>query len=126
MQVAMARRMYPLEYHGNEDQGKVLIQSKVEFDAGALQRLLMDVNKVATSFQSGESDGRAAGQESDELEGDSRMRRQLSWWKPARHKDSRRYHWTTNWPGEPEARIWLHVSDAGKGKALVYIRIESE
>lgn len=123
MQVSMARRMYPLEYHGNAHQGRVLIQSKVEFDAAALQRLLADAQKVAPDFRAGASDRDTFDKGGS---GESGVMRQLSWWKPARQKDAKYYFWSTNWAGEPEARIWLQVSDADKGKRLVYIQLESD
>lgn len=124
--VSMARRMFPLEYHGNAFMGKTLIQSKVEFDGGALNRLLADVQKTTPTFTSNADMDHPFGKDSHQTIDEKGSKRQLDWWKPAKHKDAKYYFWSTNYPNEPTTRIWLQVSDEKHNAKQVYVRIESE
>lgn len=126
MQVSVARRMFPLEYHGNQSGGKVLIQSKVEFDTGALQRLLSDVQRTTRTFTTSAGADHPFSKEARQTESGGAANRPLDWWKPDKHKDPKFYFWRTNRPGEPATRVWLQVTDDKRNVKLVFIRIESE
>jgi len=123
MQVSVARRMFPLEYHGNEHSGQTLIQSKIEFDAGALQRLLTDVQRTTASFTSSTDAGHPFGKDSKNGAGNTAPA--LKWWKPGKHKNAKYYYWSTARPNEPTTRVWLQVTDEKRNVKLVYVRIES-
>lgn len=124
--VSVARRMFPLEYHGNASGGKTLIQSKIEFDTGALHRLLTDVRQLTPSFTAGTDLEQTFGKNSNKTVDDSGAVRQLSWWKPGDHKERAYYFWRNERPGQPPSRIWLQASDGKKGTKTVYVRIEAE
>lgn len=124
--VSVARRMFPLEYHGNASGGKTLIQSKIEFDAGALHRLLTDVRRLTPSFTSGTELEQTFGKDSHRTVDDSGAVRQLSWWKPGDHKERAWYYWRNDRAGQPPSRVWLQASDGKKGTKTVYVRIESD
>lgn len=117
--LSIARRMYPLEYHGNESGGKTLIHSRVEFDAGALRLLLADIKRTTPSFTS-----------TDDLEtpaGDGGPGgRALHWWKPGKRADVTRYFWRTDGPNSTVTRIWLQAADQKRNVKEVYVRIEAE
>lgn len=125
-QVSIARRMLPLEYHGDTYMGKTLIQSKVSFDKGALQKLLVDTKRTTPSFTSTTDFDHAFGKESHSTGEGIGAGRQLSWWEPGKHKDATYYFWGHRFKDRPQSRVWLQVSEGKKGTETVYIRIESE
>lgn len=126
MGLSVAHRMLPLEYHGNAYQGKKLIQSKVEFDGGALQKLLNDIQKTTPSFTTSTDPEHPFGKDSDNTLDERGKVRELRWWRPDKHKNPTYYFWMTEHPNEPVTRIWLQSTDDKKGTKTVYVRIESE
>jgi len=126
VQVSVARRMLPLEYHGSTDSEKTLIQSKVSFNTGALQKLLADTRRTTPSFQTIPDIEGAFGKDSHHVVDPASARRQLAWWQPGRQKNAAYYFWTRSAADRPTTRVWLQVSDGAENAKTVYVRIEAE
>ena len=126
MQVAMARRMYPLEYHGSANRGRAKIQAKAEFDGGALQQLLVDVRKSTKTFAASAAPDETFRKDAPLAELEDGIMVPLTWWKPSKQKNAAYYSWVAERPGEAPARVWLQVADGKKNIKTVYVRIESE
>jgi len=126
MQVSMARRMYPLEYHGSANRGRAKIQAKTEFDGGALQRLLSDVKKSNKTFAASATLDESFAKDSPLAELEDGFMVPLTWWKPSKQKNAYYYTWVAERPGEVPARVWLQVADGKKSIKTVYVRIDSE
>ena len=123
-QVATARQMYPLEFHGNTNMGKTLIHALVLVDRNAMARILEANRQLHPSFKTSPDIEHAFGQNSQSTFDENGRQRELSWWEPSKHKNATYYFWGTD--EAPRKRFWLRVSPDAQGEDRVYLRIESE
>ena len=120
------RTAWALEHHSATVMGLTMSHVKFTIDSEVLQRVLDKVRESGVYFSTDYDTGHAFGPESNrtwDVESDGLT--ELPWWRPWDELEPEYCRWWMHEPGTLETRVWLQISDAGRSRKLVYMRVES-